>query len=69
MAIFRKRDREKRRQWRAYHAAAVLAAKSLYYWDGDVDDAYAEYTTRMREFGVLPVSKENFTQEKMYKYA
>ena len=66
MAIFRKRDREKRREWKAYHAAAIHFAQNTYDFgtEGWEDyQAWRTYLDRMQNFGHDPAPYKKFVRD------
>jgi len=72
MAIFRQRDREKRKTWKAYHASAINTARNHYAYsdpeDGDlynINEAWYLYVQVMDEFGLRPLAREKFVKELM----
>jgi hypothetical protein len=70
MAVFRTKDREKRREWKAYHATAMSRARDAVYWtDPETSietyeaEQWEDYKAFMIREGQTHVNHERFLKE------
>lgn len=63
MAIFRNRDRDRRRAPRDYHDTAVAQARLTMSFHGDEQLAWTHYVERMQEFNSTPHTMAAFLRD------